>query len=534
MRKKTSIEDVSSRILARIIRHIETTTRLKNEYESQRNQLQQELIEIRDGLVSTHIEPHRIISASPLLFKIWNSINKSKLERNLAQKHRTQAIIKTIQKLNKDIVENDETIRRLEYIRIVWPSAHTKLRRPISDNRLNRAHEHKLLTEMHSALSLKNERTHLFILTVTRILSALEVFQSDQAADKRTWTDHKYSGERDKVKIKPKRFKPPLIAPDNIFLPIPNMMKPFPMKSYGLELWDSEKGSYGFAGFKYGKRDVGRIASVYQKILVDPVSKTYVPKGASLEKSRRFLPLAYRSTPYLFGFYRDDDYSSGFNIHQAFDSATWDHIRTMNRAKTGSRCQLCGGVSNQMTEVLPHSSRSRIFRVENHEVWSWKVPSDETPVGIQKLERIFVVCFRCHMTFHESQFIRFIDAGIKNGLNLQKESLLDQLMEHRSFLTRLSVSDVKSYMAHLDASTKEFRHITDWIIDLTHLTKQDYSVQLVPHLKDDNERHARISADHIAGISFYDQKGNLHVAKSPEKAYELISAKYRQDRTLKF
>lgn len=258
-----------------------------------------------------------------------------------------------------------------------------------------------------------------------------------------------------------------------------------------------------------------------QDMTMKGASRFYVDVGTPLARFNALLPHAFRETRPKLKFSAIRANAQRQNIWSFMDSLSWDHVRNVNYAMTGKRCILCGKQSGKLVSKLEPDKPNKVGSVECHEVWNWTRPDPDLPVGIQSLERIMVVCFDCHMCFHDDvargKALAHGDADFEK--NVQK-----YLLQRRSFLTNTSIKDIALEMQAENQRLADHKGVTTWIVDLTKLAKQDYMYGQTPTLLSNNP--AGVKASQVAGITFRDQDGVVHPAVSPERLYQDIAMKW--------
>ena len=248
----------------------------------------------------------------------------------------------------------------------------------------------------------------------------------------------------------------------------------------------------------------------------------YVGVGEPLARYNSLLPLAFRETRPKLKFAQIRANAHRQNIWSFMDTLSWDHIRNVNYSMTGRRCILCGKQSGKkLLRQLEPDKLNKVGSVECHEVWNWTRPDPDLPVGIQSLERIMVVCHDCHMCFHDD--IAKAKAFAVGGDDLVKQ-VQTYLMTRRAGLTHMDIKEVALEMRAENASLGDHKGVTNWIVDLSTLAKQDYMYGQTPTLMTNNP--AGVKASQIAGITFRDQDGIVHPAVSPERLYQDVAMKW--------
>jgi len=280
---------------------------------------------------------------------------------------------------------------------------------------------------------------------------------------------------------KPKRLPAPARAPTDIYLPI----------SVGLRHQAIK------AGAKY-----------------DPEggtgSRMYVPKGGVLLPLNDFLPLAFRQRPLNLSFAEIPLHSRRQNLWTMFSERTWDHVRQANFAMTGRRCIICGNRTEGPEDLVGKQDS-----VDCHEVWNWTVPSSENGVGIQKLRGFLTVCHFCHMMFHEGFFEERLRKLYPDDV---VKKFLDGLMDRRRVFTRMPIEAITAQIEKEKAILKSKARVKDWIVDLSHLSQQDYMRHVKPTFLLGNK--AGVSPFQIAGLAFVATDGTEWPARNVREVYE--------------
>ena len=235
-------------------------------------------------------------------------------------------------------------------------------------------------------------------------------------------------------------------------------------------------------------------------------SDVFVPAGRDLAPFERMLPLAYRArrgTPFQFPPIAAR--AAGQNLWSLFDAATWNQIRKTNYVRSGYRCMICG-------EQRPQSSggggASR-GPVDAHEVWSWSMPDDDPSrgVGVQRLERIMVLCPTCHACFHAGHALTAARRDARH------EEAAAFIRARQSDITGLEGAALD---AHLGGSAEEWnrtRGVERWVLDLSHLAAQDYMADADPVFLVGNA--AGFAPEHVAGLSFATDDGRRFPMRDP-------------------
>lgn len=246
----------------------------------------------------------------------------------------------------------------------------------------------------------------------------------------------------------------------------------------------------------------------------------YVPENTNLKPFERFLPLAFRENPSEFKFWpKEPKTAERINLHTLFDEQTWVHIRTTNAAKTDYRCVVCGKRSGELLDRMDiKNDAQRRDTVDCHEIWEWFRPSEHTSIGVQKLKGLMTVCFKCHMAFHDD----FARRRIKDGED--KKLFMTDLFEHRSFMTRIGMNVIANDMNRLRKLADDMNNLQCWILDLSHLSQQDYIRQISPVFKSENPLN--FSPEQISGLKFTLENGVLMPNRSAKEVYNDLTPRY--------
>jgi hypothetical protein len=250
-------------------------------------------------------------------------------------------------------------------------------------------------------------------------------------------------------------------------------------------------------------------------------SRFYVMVGEPLARFNALLPHAFRETRPKLKFSTIRSTAQRQNLWSFMDQLSWDHIRNVNYSMTGKRCILCGKQSGNFVRKLEPDKPNKVGTVECHEVWNFTRPDPDIPVGIQSLERIMVVCFDCHMCFHD-EIAR--GKAFKIGEGDFEREVQRYLTKRRSFLTRTNPKDVALEMQAEHARLADHKDVTTWVVDLSKLAKQDYMYGQTPTLLSNNP--AGVKASQLAGLTFKDEAGVVHPAKNPERLYQEVAMKW--------
>jgi hypothetical protein len=258
-----------------------------------------------------------------------------------------------------------------------------------------------------------------------------------------------------------------------------------------------------------------------QDMTIRGASRFYVNVGEPLARFNSLLPHAFRENPPKLSFSTIRATAQRQNLWSFMDQLSWDHIRNVNYSMTGRRCILCGKQSGNLVQKLEPEKPHKVGTVECHEVWSFTRPDPDIPVGVQSLQRLIVVCFDCHMCFHDE--IARAKARKVGDERLEHE-VQRYLVDRRSKLTHISPQGVALEMRAEQARLADHKDVTTWIVDLSKLAKQDYMFGQTPTLLTANP--AGVKASQLAGITFRDEAGAVHPAVNPERLYQEIAMKW--------
>ncbi|MCP1545514.1 hypothetical protein [Methylorubrum extorquens] len=222
-------------------------------------------------------------------------------------------------------------------------------------------------------------------------------------------------------------------------------------------------------------------------------SDVFVPAGRDLRPFERMLPLAFRARRGApFEFPPIAAKAAGQNLWSLFDEATWNHVRKTNYARSGHRCMLCG---EQRPRIVGAGAAAR-GPVDAHEVWSWSMPDDDPSlgVGIQRLERIMVLCPTCHACFHAGHAVSAARRDARH------EEAAAFIRARQSDITGLEGDALDAHLARSAGEWDRTRGVERWILDLSHLASQDYMADADPVFLAENA--AGFAPEHVAGLSF--------------------------------
>jgi hypothetical protein len=258
-----------------------------------------------------------------------------------------------------------------------------------------------------------------------------------------------------------------------------------------------------------------------QDMSIKGASRFFVNVNEPLARFNSLLPHSFRANPPKLSFSTIRATAHRQNLHSFMDTLSWDHIRNVNYSMTGRRCILCGKQSGNLVRKLEPDKPNKVGTVECHEVWSFTRPDPDIPVGVQSLQRLIVVCFDCHMCFHD-------DIAMAKALKVGDEKFAGEIGEYlekrRAGLTRISHQDVQLEMRAEQERLADHKDVTTWIVDLSKLARQDYMYGQTPTLLSSNP--AGVKASQLAGITFLDESGRVHPTVNPERLYQETAAKW--------
>lgn len=281
--------------------------------------------------------------------------------------------------------------------------------------------------------------------------------------------------------VNPPYMPPPRHAPEDVFLPIPINL------AWALKGTEARRAS----GSKF-------------------YNQLYLPIGTPLAEYDRFLPMKYKKKmPDIRFLPNTPENAKKLNIRNLFDKSTWDHVRFINRSKSGGRCVLCGNISSYLVETSK-DPETRGGTVECHEVWDWKRHPVNDNIGIQSLLGLMTVCYACHMTFHSDVWL----SRIKHTGRL--DELRDAMRVQREEVSRRSNEDIQADMHKELQRIRGLNDIEHWIVDLEHLSRQDYSDQLSPIFNEGNT--LGFEPGMVAGLAFETTSGEMHDAITVSEA----------------
>ena len=224
----------------------------------------------------------------------------------------------------------------------------------------------------------------------------------------------------------------------------------------------------------------------------------------SINNMQSMLPIAYREKTEKFSFPPIRYHGKKQNLWSIFTKDTWNYIRSINYARSGNRCMICGNQGGKLIDSVYQDEKSKRYSVECHEIWEWDAPDLKTGIGIQKLKQILVVCVDCHMMFHE-------DFAINKAKSFGKQSEVEKFLRKRMMLVNhSSEQDLLTSLENERENAEKMNGVDKWIIDLSVLAEQDYMKNHIPVLSGENP--AGVTVDMIAGIEFEDETGLIYEA----------------------
>lgn len=248
-------------------------------------------------------------------------------------------------------------------------------------------------------------------------------------------------------------------------------------------------------------------------------SQLWIPLS---EKSdfEQFLPLAYKENRTKFSFPPIRHNAIGQNLWGIFDSSSWNHIRTTAYDRSGHRCQICGKQGGSLwPRIADEEEKGRGQTVDCHEIWDWVLPQNGVNVGIQKLQRLMVLCKDCHLAFHEGFAI---NKAKKFGL---EERAANHIRTIRMLINHCSSDELEAILEKDNSAWQQGRSVDSWILDLSHLAAQDFMADYTPTLIENNR--ANITPDSIGGIGFKTQDGTTHESISAADLIRNLEYQYQ-------
>ena len=227
-------------------------------------------------------------------------------------------------------------------------------------------------------------------------------------------------------------------------------------------------------------------------------------------KFESVLPLAYREKHAPLSFPPIAANAAGQNLWTVFDRDSWNHVRSAAYDRNGHRCQICGNQGGSLWKAIATpEERARPRLVECHEVWSWKpVDRADGGIGVQKLERLLTVCPDCHQIFHEGHALHKARATGRENL----ERLVGKHIEKtRILVNRTDPDALAGQLARDREAWNDVKSIGTWVLDLSHLSHQDFMADHTLVLQDGNR--AEVTPSQIGGIAFMTQDGTSFAAQ---------------------
>lgn len=243
----------------------------------------------------------------------------------------------------------------------------------------------------------------------------------------------------------------------------------------------------------------------------------YVTPDMDLSKVSKMLPIALRPEPSGLTFPPVPYRASGQSLAGLTTETTWKHVRSTAYALSGRRCAICGGRGEGgfLSEAVYPAGEGGPG-VECHEVWDWKIPSEETGIGIQTLQRMLVVCRNCHVLFHSGFFMsRAREQGIEDKVAAAIE-------KRRMLITRMTREQLAGSLAKSSEHLRRASGIDKWVLDLSHLSAQQFMQHHVPVVMEDNK--ASFPPERIAGLAFETDGGRSFEARTAREVYSELLA----------
>lgn len=238
-------------------------------------------------------------------------------------------------------------------------------------------------------------------------------------------------------------------------------------------------------------------------------SQMFIPVSERDKIDSAYLPIAFRKEPTPFRFPPIRHNAVGQNLWSVFDKPSWNHIRTTAYDRAGHRCQICGKQGGSLwTHFVTEQERRQGGLVDCHEVWEWIVPDPASYVGIQRLVRVLVLCKDCHLIFHESFAMwKAREAGLEKRAHRYIKSL-------QMLINRCDAAALQSQIDEEAARWEDNKSIRTWVLDLEHLSRQDFMDDHKLVLQTDNR--AGMKPGQIAGIPFYTEAGHHHPMRTAD------------------
>ena len=241
-------------------------------------------------------------------------------------------------------------------------------------------------------------------------------------------------------------------------------------------------------------------------------SPWYVTPEMDLSKVSGMLPIAMRPQRSGLTFPPVPYRAAGQSLAALASETTWSHIRKTSYALSGRRCQICGGRGEGgflAESVYPQGEGG--VGVECHEVWDWKIPSESNGIGVQTLAKMLVVCRNCHVLFHSAFFLnRAREAGIEDKVAAAIE-------KRRMLITRMTRDELGASLAKSSEHLRKASGVDKWVLDLGHLSAQQFMQHHVPVIAEDNR--ASFPPERIAGLSFETDAGRSFEARTAAEVY---------------
>jgi hypothetical protein len=215
------------------------------------------------------------------------------------------------------------------------------------------------------------------------------------------------------------------------------------------------------------------------------------------------LPLMYRAGAPNLSFAPIPKSAGRLNVWSLFGKNDWDIVSSGVRLQRGMRCLICGGVStaNPARRLAPEHAGY----VHCHEIWEWE-PCPENPgAGYQTLRRLLSVCADCHSLFHID---RETDVGFMKSLS-----------DRRGFLTGIPAELVDYLIEEEGARARELSGIDKWVVDLGHLSQQEYVRDMRLRFVTDNPKG--VSETVVANLSFETDMGEIMPSVDRERAMSM-------------
>lgn len=246
-------------------------------------------------------------------------------------------------------------------------------------------------------------------------------------------------------------------------------------------------------------------------------SPWYVTPDMDLTRVSGMLPIALRPQPSGLTFPPVPYRAAGQSLAAMASETTWSHIRKTSYALSGRRCQVCGGRGEGgflAESVYPKGEGGA--GVECHEVWDWKVPSEANGIGVQTLKKMLVVCRNCHVLFHSAFFLnRAREGGIEDKVAAAIE-------KRRMLITRMTRDQLGASLAQSSEHLRKASGVDKWVLDLGHLSAQQFMQHHVPVIMEDNR--ASFPPERIAGLDFETDAGRSFQARTASEIYsDLLS-----------